>query len=151
MTQAERNRKSLEKIKNSIASECKLLTYKFGSNDIEPTMREPNEYEIRAFMISFLRTVYREYPKPTEMGFIDPIPLYMDKSTYYTLKGHIKRGQIDPVRRHLRKFHKMAEFDLAVDKYKHSKCIYETKVNIQFSQPVELAVLEINLNKEEDK
>lgn len=150
------NEEIINDLKKTLEDQCSKAKYDFKDND-KPLkvvyddiefggLRCPNEIELREWFIGILRTEYFKY---RYQGFsIDKYSQSFKRSEYYSLKGMIRHGYIEPVMRFLEKRY-ISNIRKLYDDYSKSKTIAVFKKQIQFAEPIKVCVIDIDTSKKE--
>lgn len=137
------NEELLNEMKKEIKKKCSEVIFDFKKcypennnyvrNFYGTKVRKPNKNEIKQFMISLLKEYYM-----TNRDIIS-------RSTYYTMKGHIKRWQINYVSNYLKRIGYYNDFISRVNTYKNINCILETNINIQLPEKIKTCTIDMEV------
>lgn len=127
--------KILSEVAETIHQDTKNITFDHGAVDIlDKGARCPNQEEVKQWIIGELRTIH----------FFNNGE-YMPKSTYYTLKGMTRRGNLENVINYLRKADRTIPERL--ERFRNSRSIIPVTIMYKPDTPVRYARIKVSTGK----
>lgn len=138
---SEEDRKTLEMIREQVQKQTEMITYRFGEDSeslkrkFDGHYRKPNLKELKQHLRWDLHSLY------FQNGSIK-------RSTYYSLKGQIRRGQFDRVLNFTDKYDTNIRKNFK-EYQENEHVFYAMKIPVTFQRPVKVGILDIDIQRKE--